>query len=102
MADRRSKQGVPGRDEAAPGPTPQNSAEAKRLQARRRFLLGGAAALPVILHVTAATAAETVESAEGDPQGKVIGSLSFCVSFSRGVGGTPVQFDKSDTAFICP
>ncbi|MEE8119936.1 MAG: hypothetical protein V3T55_00300 [Anaerolineales bacterium] len=95
MADGRSKQGVPGRDEAAPGPTPQNSAEAKRLQARRRFLLGGAAALPVILHVTA-TGAQVDPPPPVDP----IGSFSFCLSLT---GQIPtVNFDQSTTAFICP
>ena len=90
MADGRSKQDIPGRDEAAPGPTPQNSAEAKRLQARRRFLLGGAAALPVILHVTA------IGADEPEP-GDVVGSFSFCVSL---LGGAE-EIDSSTTAFIC-
>ena len=88
MADGRSKQGIPERDETAPGPTPQNSAEAKRLQARRRFLLGGAAALPVILHVTAICAQDV----------DVIGSKSYCVSLT---GGVQARFDQSMTAFIC-
>ncbi len=92
MADGRSKQGIPGRDEAAPGPTPQNSAEAKRLQARRRFLLGGAAALPVILHVTAIAADEHVP-----PPVDVIGGTGFCSQ----LGGIKARFDGSATAFIC-
>ena len=91
MADGRSKQGIPGRDEAAPGPTPQNSAEAKRLQARRRFLLGGAAALPVILHVTAIGAAK-------HPDVPTIGGSGYCFSFT---GGVQAQWDGSLTLFVC-
>ncbi len=52
MADGPGKEGEPNRAQGASGPTPQESAESKRLEARRRFLLGGAAALPVILTVT--------------------------------------------------
>ena len=52
MADERPKGDTPRQDDGVPGSTPQRSAEAKRLEARRRFLLGGAAALPVIFTVT--------------------------------------------------
>ena len=94
MADGRSKQGIPGRDEAAPGPTPQNSAEAKRLEARRRFLLGGAAALPVILHVTAI-------GADVPEPGDDVGSISFCVSLTGQPSDEHDLVEGSTTAFIC-
>ena len=59
MADERPKGDTPRQDDGVPGSTPQSSAEAKRLEARRRFLLGGAAALPVIFTVTELKAVET-------------------------------------------
>ena len=92
MVDRRSKQGIPGRDEAAPGPTPQNSAEAKRLQARRRFLLGGAAALPVILHVTATRAAH-------QPAG--VGGSGFCSPDNIFREFDDQHIEGNITLFIC-
>jgi len=95
MADERPKGEIPRRDDGASDASPQDTMEAKRLEARRRFLLGGAAALPVILHVTAI-------GAQVDPPPPVdpIGSFSFCLSLT---GETPtVNFDQSTTAFICP
>lgn len=44
------------RDRGPAAPTPGEAAEAKRLAARRRFLLGGAAAAPVLLTVNRAQA----------------------------------------------
>ena len=83
MADGPEKEGEPNWAQGATGPTPQELAESKRLEARRRFLLGGAAALPVILHVTAIGAEEE-------------GSFSFCVSLTGGV-----EKQISLTAFEC-
>ena len=56
MADGRLKEGVPGGDDRAPGSTLRTSAEAKRLSARRRFLIGGAAAIPIIVTANRAKA----------------------------------------------
>ena len=72
MADGPRKKGDPNRPQGAPGPTPEASAETKRLEARRRFLLGGAAALPAILTVTEVKAQEQKTSP------------SNCASLGRG------------------
>ena len=88
MADERPKGEIPRRDDGASDASPQDTMEAKRLEARRRFLLGGAAALPVILHVTAIGAQDV----------DVIGSKSYCVSLT---GGVLARCDQSMTAFIC-
>ena len=50
MEDGRSKEDISRRGDGAPGFTPQASAEAKRLGARRRFLMGGAI-VPIIVTV---------------------------------------------------
>ena len=64
MADERPKGDTPRQDDGVPGSTPQRTAEAKRLEARRRFLLGGAAALPVIFTVTELKADDEFASGE--------------------------------------
>lgn len=56
VADERPKEVIRRLDDGAPGSTPQDSAEAKRLEARRRFLLGGAAAIPILVTVNRAKA----------------------------------------------
>ena len=56
MADGRPKENTLDRNAGASGSTPQDSAEAKRLEARRRFLLGGAAAIPTLVTVNRAKA----------------------------------------------
>ena len=56
MVDGRPKDNTLGRNDGAPGSAPQGSAEAKRLEARRRFLLGGAAAIPMVVTVNLAKA----------------------------------------------
>ena len=61
MADERPKGDTPRRDDRAPGSTPQSLAEAKRLEARRRFLLG-AAAIPVLVTVNRANASISVSN----------------------------------------
>ncbi len=50
MEDGRSKEDISRRGDGAPGFTPQASAEAKRLGARRRFLMGSAV-VPIIVTV---------------------------------------------------
>ena len=88
MADGPGKEGEPNRAQGASGPTPQESAESKRLEARRRFLLGGAAALPLIVNVRAANADEE-------------GSISFCISLF-GTGDHELgDSDESLTLFEC-
>ncbi len=79
VADGRSKEDISRRGDGAPGSTPQDSAEAKRLEARRRFLLGGAAAIPILVTVNRAKAVgfsvcmslrnkgDTGEAAPGSP-----------------------------------
>jgi hypothetical protein len=54
--------------------TPEGAADRKRMEARRRFLVGGAAALPVVISAGNARAAERVTT------------LSKCTS----LGGEPV------------
>ena len=56
VADERPKEVIRRLDDGAPGSAPQGSAEAKRLEARRRFLLGGAAAIPVLVTANRAKA----------------------------------------------
>ena len=56
VADGRSKEDISRRGDGSSGSTPQYSAEAKRLEARRRFLLGGAVATPILVTVTRANA----------------------------------------------
>ena len=51
MTDGRPKEDTPRQDDRAPGSTPQMSAEAKRLEARRRYLIGGASALPLMVTI---------------------------------------------------
>ena len=87
MADGPGKEGEPNRAQGDSVPTSQDSAESKRLEARRRFLLGGAAAFPVILHVTAARAQSRFNS------------KSFCMS-RFGNPGNP-QMGMSETTFVC-
>ncbi len=52
MADEPGNENDPDRLQDAPVPTPQESVEAKRLLARRRFLLGGATAVSVLFTAT--------------------------------------------------
>ncbi len=56
VADGRSKEDISRRGDGSSGSTPQDSAEAKRLEARRRFLLGGATAAPILVTVNRAKA----------------------------------------------
>ncbi len=56
VADGRSKEDISRRGDGSSGSTPQASAEAKRLEARRRLLLGGAAAVPILVTVNRAKA----------------------------------------------
>ena len=56
VADGRSKEDISRRGDGFSGSTPQDSAEAKRLEARRRLLLGGAAAVPILVTVNRAKA----------------------------------------------
>ena len=56
VADGRPRVNVPKRGDGVLGVMPQESAEAKRLEARRRFLLGGAAAIPMVVTVNLAKA----------------------------------------------
>ena len=49
MADGPQNKGDPDRAHDAPGLTPQESAEAKRLEARRRFLRGGISGVTVLV-----------------------------------------------------
>ena len=65
MADERPIGNIPRRDDRASDVSPPDTMEAKRLEARRRFLLGGAAALPVFLHVTATSAAHQPDNVGG-------------------------------------
>ena len=83
MADERPIGNIPRRDDRASDVSPPDTMEAKRLEARRRFLLGGAAALPVMLHVTATSAAE--------------GGSGFCSPR----GGIRRPAEGSTTLFIC-
>ena len=57
MVDGRPKDNTPGRNAGASGSTLQESAEAKRLEARRKFLLGGASAVPFLVTFHRAKAA---------------------------------------------
>ena len=72
MTDESPKRGGENSGGEEATPTPQDSAEAKRLKARRRFLLGGATAAPILVTVNRA---------------KAIG-FSVCQSL-RGKGGNP-------------
>ncbi len=83
MADERPIGNIPRRDDRASDVSPPDTMEAKRLEARRRFLLGDAAALPVMLHVTATSAAE--------------GGSGFCSP----LGGTRRLVDGSTTLYVC-
>ncbi len=83
LADDPPNGNIPRRDDRASHVSPPDPMEAKRLEARRRFLLGGAAALPVILHVTATSAAE--------------GGSGFCSP----LGGTRRLVDGSTTLYVC-
>ncbi len=56
VADGRSKEDISRRGDGSSGSMPQDSAEAKRLEARRRFLLGGATAAPILVTVNRAKA----------------------------------------------
>ncbi len=56
VADGRSKEDISRRGDGSSGSMPQDSAEAKRLEARRRFLLGGATAAPIVVTVNRAKA----------------------------------------------
>ncbi len=56
VADERPKEVIRRLDDGVPSSTPQDSAEAKRLEARRRLLLGGAAAVPILVTVNRAKA----------------------------------------------
>ena len=56
MASGRPKEDAPKRYVGDSGIAPQASAEAKRLEARRRFLLGGAAAIPILVTANRAKA----------------------------------------------
>ncbi len=71
MADERPIGNIPRRDDRASDVSPPDTMEAKRLEARRRFLLGGAAALPVMLHVTATSAGEEGGSGFCSPRGGI-------------------------------
>ncbi len=82
MADGRPKENTLDRDDRASGSTPQEIVEAKRLEARRRFLLGGAAALPVLITMTGARAAPiTLTACAG-----ILGFGSGLAPFLRGLG----------------
>ena len=82
MADGRLKENTPDRDDRASGSTPQEIVEAKRLEARRRFLLGGAAALPVLMTLTRARAAPITLTACA----AILGVGSGLAPFLRGFG----------------
>ncbi len=82
MADGRPKDNTLGRNAGASGSTPQEIVEAKRREARRRFLLGGAAALPVLITVTRARAAPITWTACAD----ILGVGSGLAPFLRGAG----------------
>ena len=56
MTDGRSKEDISRRGDGVPGSTPQDSAEAKRLESRRKFLLSGAGAIPMLVTVNRAKA----------------------------------------------
>ena len=56
MVDESPKKGVEKSGGEEANPTPQDAAEAKRLEARRRFLLGGATAAPILVTVNRAKA----------------------------------------------
>ena len=49
MTDEQPARARPQRDDDRRAPAPRGGAEAKRLEARRRFLLGGAAAISVVV-----------------------------------------------------
>jgi hypothetical protein len=85
MVDGPENEDGPKPVQGAAGPTPQESAESKRLEARRRFLLGGAAALPVILTVTEV-------KADAEMTGR-----SHCLS----LGGEFVQTGEAPFSGIC-
>ncbi len=85
VADGRSKEDISRRGDGSSGSTPQDSAEAKRLEARRRFLLGGATAAPILVTVNRA---------------KAIG-FSVCQSL-RGKGGHGNPAPGSPTDFGGP
>ena len=88
MADGPGKESNANRTQGASVPTPQEPAESKRLEARRRFLLGGAAALPLIVNVRAA---------HGDS-----GSLSFCLTvFGPGDHELEEEEEGNLTLFEC-
>ena len=88
MADERPKGKTPSKDDRTSDASPQDTAEAKRLEARRRFLLGGAAALPLIVIVRAANA---------DPEG----SISFCISLTGRPASDHKLGDAGESLFEC-
>ena len=79
MVDDRSKEDFSRRGDGVPGSTPQDSAEAKRLEARRRFLLGGATAIPILVTVNRAKAATRSEcfSSIDKPDNEGVGNEEF-------------------------
>jgi hypothetical protein len=87
MTDKQPQEELPERRGDACTATSQNSAEAKRLEARRRFLRGGAAALSTLITMSPGRlgAVTVSECAHAFPQFSV-----FIVNFNRerGRGGS--------------
>ena len=87
MTDKQPQEEVPGRHGDACTAPSENSAEAKRLEARRRFLRGGGAALSTLVTMSPGRlgAVTVSECAQAFPQFSV-----FIVNFNRerGRGGS--------------
>jgi hypothetical protein len=87
MADKQAQEEVPGKQGDACAPPPEHSAEAKRLEARRRFLRGGGAALSTLVTMSPGRlgAVTVSECAQTFPDFSV-----FIVNFNRqnGRGGS--------------
>jgi hypothetical protein len=83
MAHKQPQEEVPGRHGDAGPPTPDLSAEAKRLEARRRFLRGGGAALSTLVTMSPGRlgAVTVSDCAQAFPDFSV-----FIVDFNRRFG----------------
>ena len=89
MADGHPADEVKKRDDGNRRLSPEESEEAKRLEARRKFLLGGAAAIPALLTAKRANATITLtycaQMLEQDNPEYPEGSLTIFVPFFEGV-----------------
>jgi hypothetical protein len=83
MTDKQPQEEVPGTHGDARTATPEHSAETKRLEARRRFLRGGGAALSTLVTMSPGRlgAVTVSECAQAFPQFSV-----FIVNFNRQSG----------------